>query len=585
MLTIPNTVQNLFKTDGTRKNLRIHFPNGEIADITNENIVYESLKFTESVCSQDPFKFGLAEASVVEFETVGIANMYGYVIEVGIEIDTTSLTAAQIAAIEGDEGDGTLVKAADSDIGFGYYRVPLGAFRVESCPRDHQAMTHRKVTAYSLGRESEYRPNPYETGKLAMMIPSASTYEPNAKSLFAATFGWNDADFMTYLGYTKHEEVPWNYLTTTNTRTLKKADQTAYTATFGGPHYALTSLWNDGRTAMLAVDTHGEDYIGVLNDVVAHLETLQIDAVTSGYNDLYEAAEDLLAGVYAPCIAYSATIGGTTYTVGFGEMTENNEAVYPFRGGLNGATISMAGRVQIPFGTREFRVRQGATVIASEDYAVGTQATVYTLTDNAPATALDTMPIQIFSSGKTTKTYGSKKAECYAFDNIDLLDFAKGYLEIMARFAKRNRDGGLTIIGLDNSSPISVTPDEIDEMWWDEYNVDPIGRVLFNSVYPIGDGASIYDMTDNGALKLLAGENIAYIGSLLKGVFKPNAGNIGFTPLEMTMEGLPWVEAGDAIQATTEDNLTVDSFALRIEMTGIQNLKLYIESKGGEIIS
>ena len=87
MLNIPESVKTLFKRDGVRKNFRVHFPNGELSDITNENVVQESVKFTESLCSQDVLKFGLTEASVIEFETVGIGNMYGMTIECGIEID------------------------------------------------------------------------------------------------------------------------------------------------------------------------------------------------------------------------------------------------------------------------------------------------------------------------------------------------------------------------------------------------------------------------------------------------------------------------------------------------------------------
>ena len=60
MLNIPDSVKALYKQDGVRKNFRAHFPGGELPDITNDNIVMESVKFTESICSQDVFKFGLA---------------------------------------------------------------------------------------------------------------------------------------------------------------------------------------------------------------------------------------------------------------------------------------------------------------------------------------------------------------------------------------------------------------------------------------------------------------------------------------------------------------------------------------------
>ena len=71
-------IKSLFRMDSVRKNIRIHFPNGERADIINENIIKESFSFTESICSREKLKFGLCEASVVEFECVGIENIKGY---------------------------------------------------------------------------------------------------------------------------------------------------------------------------------------------------------------------------------------------------------------------------------------------------------------------------------------------------------------------------------------------------------------------------------------------------------------------------------------------------------------------------
>lgn len=92
MLQINNAVKNLFRSDSVKKNLRIHFPNGERADITNENIVGESLSFEESICSTEEIKFGLCEASVLEFDTADVENIEGAVITASIEINTNGAT-------------------------------------------------------------------------------------------------------------------------------------------------------------------------------------------------------------------------------------------------------------------------------------------------------------------------------------------------------------------------------------------------------------------------------------------------------------------------------------------------------------
>lgn len=86
MLDISTRAKELAMQGSTRKNLRIHFPNGEREDITNENLVSESMSFTESVLSDDNFHFGTAEASVLDFQTIGVGNIDGCKIEASIEM-------------------------------------------------------------------------------------------------------------------------------------------------------------------------------------------------------------------------------------------------------------------------------------------------------------------------------------------------------------------------------------------------------------------------------------------------------------------------------------------------------------------
>lgn len=88
MLNIPEEIKQKL-LEGCNKNFRVHFPNGEHSDITNENIVSESVSFTESICSQSELKFGLCESPYIEFETFGIGKIKGCEIECSLEIPTT----------------------------------------------------------------------------------------------------------------------------------------------------------------------------------------------------------------------------------------------------------------------------------------------------------------------------------------------------------------------------------------------------------------------------------------------------------------------------------------------------------------
>lgn len=100
MLKYPESIKYLLRKDGISKNLRIHFPNGEREDITNDNVVFESLKFTESLCSRNELKFGLAEASTLRFTTVGVENIKGCTIEAQIEVDCSSLSNTKEVLID-----------------------------------------------------------------------------------------------------------------------------------------------------------------------------------------------------------------------------------------------------------------------------------------------------------------------------------------------------------------------------------------------------------------------------------------------------------------------------------------------------
>ena len=100
MLNIPQTVKDLFAKSSVKKKLNISFPNGEIKEVTEKNIIQETMSFTESVCSQDNLKFGLVESPVLNFETVGIGNMKGYTIDASIDIDIKN-TYFEIDVING----------------------------------------------------------------------------------------------------------------------------------------------------------------------------------------------------------------------------------------------------------------------------------------------------------------------------------------------------------------------------------------------------------------------------------------------------------------------------------------------------
>lgn len=543
MLNIPESVKALFMTDGARKNFRAHFPNGELPDITNEDLVRESVRFTESMCSQDVFRFGLSETSVVEFETVGVPNMYGMVIECAFEVDTSSLSAADISAIQSDPGDGTLVLAASSDLGYGFYRVPLGVFRVESCPRNHEAMTHRQVTAYGFPNTSSIGLSPVQMG----LVSQLKQYQSNL-SVDVFTF------VASQIGFYTHGFIDAHY-----SRSAMNASFSNYTESFEtgtGLNLRIHVDFSGKRATMGEIyktDIRGFDGGGL--DFGAIDSWLNANAPGHGFSaSAIQKAKDKLGVRYTNSGMVDPVIKeGACY------------CFYPYFKPMFGFVWSFPTSVTVKL----------------QKLVSGSWTDLATHTETASGTPV------IYRFSPT----GSMPSAGVSLDlgSLSASELLSGYLEVLGMYGKADRMGGLEISALDPSSPIAVGAGDYESCWWDEYDVSPVGAVRVpasegNTEITIGSGGSVYDMTNNEVMQSLESPDVDTFYTLLSGQFVANVANIGFTPAELTMQGWPWLEAGDTLEITAQDGSVVNTYALRVEMSGIQLLRAVITANGGEIM-
>jgi hypothetical protein len=229
MINLTQAQQNIVKSDSTVKNFRVHFPNGENTDLTNEDIVFDTVKFTESVCSEESFRFGCAEASVIEFETVGVQNIVGMTIECSMEFVGHSETVV----------------------------VPYGTFVVDSCPRDHQNMTHRKITAYSRRITNELLSS-FEIFKTSLFVSDGDGYAPNLKLLLAETFGTSetstDTEFSTLSNYRGTSTNSFQYILGTRYSNQYELDITVVTASSAYVNealYSMQAVYDSGYSDMI----------------------------------------------------------------------------------------------------------------------------------------------------------------------------------------------------------------------------------------------------------------------------------------------------------------------------------------------
>ena len=618
MLNIPSSVKALFQADGVHKNFRVHFPNGEMADITNDNVVQESVKFTESLCSQSTFKFGLAEASVLEFETVGIGNMYGMTIQASCEIDCSSLSVADKATIAAGTWDGTWDSVNE------VFAVPYGTFRVDSCPRDHQSMAHRQVTAYDSTLFNII--SPVETLKLKVGSKDGKEYKTSSQNLFFSLV--NDKNVMLANGYTRTQITPVmvsyiptgtgssSYVPVLDTQPSRQhmtGDWYSIRVEFGRTLNRFSAGKTTAPPIMRGFDVPkdalfslelGQGYFTWFDMAIQFIESsLQID-----YDKIHEfgfaTLKDYIANdlaniadwadpemIFAPM---TYVIAGETHAADISRLkiTGNVDVFYPYLNDSQYMTISIPDEIRI----REYGSQ--STLVGSETYNM-TALYGSTFKFYEYQTATVGTGISIAATGDRKYELNGVTYTINTFINsYEPIKVAQGFLEILAQFGKSNRLGGMDFVLLDNSNPLSIIPSNYNECWWDEFDVDSIGTVTIifkdkdengndkenTTDINIGTGQSKYIMTENEMLKALTNSDLQSVTNIITNLFAPNLGAVNFTPIELSMQGWPWLEAGDALEIEAEDGTTVETYALRIEMNGIQNLQAVITAEGGEII-
>lgn len=605
MLNIPTSVKNLLAIDGTRKNFRAHFPNAEFPDITNENVVQESVRYSASICSQDSFKFGLVEASSLEFETVGVGNMYGMSIDCSFDVDVTTLTDAEQSALAAWAGDGSYTNETDSDIGFPFFSVPLGRFLVKRCPRNHGAMTHRQVTAYTENFASATQMNPIEQHKIALKFEGIPNYRMAVKQFVAENLAYYDTNVLATLGYNSTVDVQvFSTMFDTGNRPsvatiLYDSTGTRIGSVIAGynERYAYlnsnstTSTPTDQSLYGFAMGNHpGQEAIA---EIFNFIKNSGADISRNGYDTVEELVRNTIAIGVLPSLGFNRQAtpdpnGRTHYYFLPGDPAANCFYAYIYAG--------IMAFVKVPYNITVQYELNGETT--TKTYAPLADLTddikAYRYIDSAPTSFLGGTTLDFAATLNYKFVDGSLTYLLYSF--INAYSFRKilsSYCELLGMFCQPRPSGGYDLITLNKTVRAQITPDEYSELWWDEYDIDNIGTVLYTftsgsetqtNEYLISTGSSIYDMTDNYIIEHLTAATPAKIEALIKKTFKPRLSAINYTPIDLTMAAQLHLEPGDYIQLTAEDGTVIYSYIMRRELSGIQMLTDVISSVAGEII-
>jgi hypothetical protein len=615
MLNIPEEVKTLFKADSVFKNFRVHFPNGENADLTNDDIVSESVSFTESICSAQVFQFGLSERSEIEFECVGVQNIYGMTIECAIEICVDSLGATWISDHAPTGNEAFLDLQVCTYDGRNMYRVPYGRFIVESCPRSQGAMKHRRVTAYSL--LDQYADADAFVQDVVLPVDTIHTS-------YAALTSYITGDVSRYETQTKSRDTYMDL--------VHLFDSSGYAYEIFPMHGSDdgTGGYRDisGRGYRLLIEnTSNTTYEQVGIETAQYLDDNGYDLT---YNPdgvkVFDTNEEALRALFG--YLFRPTFYAELAGVG------NTAAVYQPYPARTGKFVPLF--FEASSGLKLYFTENATSVVIRKSStpniwaSSNTWSIVGTATLSEPYTstyefeiyydAYDRNDVEIKSTGELTDAFhhagkassSSNKEKWFtgtmytfikAYQNRDVIS---GAAEIQGRFGRTTRSGDFEFLQITNASPVAMSPADYSELWWDEYTVEPVGKVKYSYKDPAtstetiaevtaGTGSSEYDMLNNYILENLniSDEDLQwldyasvadYVATLIREKFVPNVGVVSFTPVTLDAIGLPYIEAGDYLEIDDADGGTVGTYVLSRTLSGIQVLTDSIESKGGEVL-
>lgn len=571
MLDIPYEVQELLHRDSTVKNFRIHFPNGEREDITNEELNSESVSFTESLCSESNLKFGLCEASCLSFETIGVGNIKGCTIEAWLEVDISSLEEEILSEIA----------IYPPDLDYPVYQIPYGRFVVDSCRRQKD-FTERQVVAYTEVYHAESGLNPIEVAKQQFGIPQNVPYTvdscmfaaSNIKNPDIASFGLSEKD------------PSWEIELETQTVTTID-DGSGWEFEYQVEYYRIQ------------LDTEVTNYDD-FESVYWPIFTVNQSAVDL-YDECYRESGLPVDGRYQ----YPAQVYLERRTKISDDPTENEYeevsrvpldpayAIYPGIGYYKDYSMRIEFTTEVTArydGHTEFF---GWMLYRDKERSL----TRYNLNGGFNVS---------FPRKKSGKLY-------YADEGINYAALINSHLELLGMFGRSGRDGKYQLVTLgclDGLLPAEdlypaddLYPDDgwdeqagkstYSDLWYDEYEVQPFGRIIAR--YRNLDGEIVtctyqfdpekpntYYLNDN--LILQSGSYEEYeIREMLDETLIPNLPSAGYVPMELECVGLPYLEAGDRIEVETGEEEPLRTYILQRTLTGIQGLQDEIEVSGDEI--
>lgn len=556
MLTyLPEEVLDLFRNGYAKKNLSIRFPNGEHKEIDNSNIVSESFSMVESISSGDTLKFGLCEASMVEFETINIGNIKGCTIDVILEILC----------------------------GHVWYPVNLGTYIVDSCQKQSN-MNRRIVKAYSIGLTFD-KLSALEIGKrrdIAYNHATRGYYDFELLKYIALNF-LDEEEFalnkkvylkLNEVGVSdyKHElnsEYSWSVKSFCKSYTIEKIEEL-------DDLFFIYNYYNES---------------GVINNIKNEFKekiTEWSNLYFEGYYDVDYYVKESLKYAY-PWVSDSGPYGGIS-------LNDDRNFIYLYPYGYSVDPTTQLINIYVPYQI-SIDLYSNGILKKGYSYVLNSSPSIYKIITSEWKTLMFT------EKGDFVKKPANPR------------DLTESYTEIMGMFGKSSRvgGGGLSLVSVNSKFGLYpsetlypsndlypkvtnlLTKSTYKSAWYDDDYTLPYSKVTCTykrygtledayAEYEIieveddeKDKYQTYDISDNYYIKetpLLESQVLDILKTLAS-----NIENIRYMPADIDLKGLPYIEAGDIVQVITKDG-GFETIVLQRTLTGIQQLNDNYESRG-----
>lgn len=648
MVKVDESVKQAYRCLNTYKEFLIDVSDVNFDDITNEKIVMDSVRLTESICSQDNLRFGLCEASVFECNAYDIPNLKGKEIYVSqnifVEDYPVSVTIKNQEALTFSIDDDDVNIYIDTDAKYNYTESYNIKFGIRFSDLDVSEGKEYYVYADEWSNRKKI-----EIGSDGE--PVFELYEIEANRIDrVAIYGTGSGTISEILVFGSLISIPYGKFTVksckkeavSNTRSIVAYSQTAEGYLKKNEFEAIkqyysttkkisvkTLLCTSIKRKYLKFDSYDYDEGHAKTRIeFSNLSTFTTKTFAQGNDTLkvvYRVATSIVPSDWAAGdLCYFATSMYSDALRILEEIPKECDSLRNYAASIC-AIITKS--------KKEYFVPVQRIVYAPDEEDLSTETILYDSWHDSSINVEYALPYEweythdgyttYIATSRDDSLYLYPVKKMYGFDitdrelNMDLnsIDDIKStiesIIEIYGKFGRISRNGYFELLSIEGNawyadSDIfpgtelfpSVWGEHIHRndyiggsLWYEDYSVKAFGKITAACVTATGEEKEIEYIGDAGC------ENIYYMGDnevLKSGTFTENEiesilaemfesiKGIVYTPIEMEMRGLPFLEAGDKLFINAGDEW-IKSIIFKRTLSGEQALTDEIESSGDEI--